>query len=117
MPAATIERPDTITVERILGEENTEIRKGLIQIRGEGWFLGQTKAKILDEDSDLSGMPRRLFKFHSRNTSWCVLEVECPSKRDKHYLWVPPSMTRCSQACAWTFGFDVPDQYRPLVEA
>ena len=113
-----IERPETITPQRILDERNVEVRKALIQIMGVGKFLEQTKAELLDEDTDASDMPRRLFRFEAGDGQrWCVVEVECPSKRAKHYIWVPPNTERCSQGVAWTFGFDAPELYRPAVEA
>jgi hypothetical protein len=117
MPAETIEQPERITTERITSEGNAEVRKGLIQIVGVGKFLENTQAEVLDQDADRSGMPRRLFRFKAGSDTWCCVEVECPSKRDKHYLWVPPTMERCSQAVAWTFGFECESDYRPLVEA
>ena len=121
MEARCIENPSCISIEDILQEQNNEVRKGLIQIKGVGNFLAEVQAQPLDEDTDMSGMPRRLFRFKSnsagRSETWCVVEVECPSKHDKHYLWVPPNMKRCSQAVAWTMGFDTPELYQPIVEA
>ena len=116
--AKVIEQPESITVEQITGERNAELRKALIQIIGVGEFLDRTKAEVLDEDTDRAGMPRRLLRFDSgQGAIWCCVEVECPSKRDKHYIWVPPDTKRCSQAIAWSFGFEVESEYRPLVEA
>ena len=112
-----IDNPERITVDRIFQERNAEVRKGLIQVMGVERFLEQTDARLLDSDTDRAGMPRRLFGLYAgQGQQWCVIEVECPSKRDKHYLWVPPDMTRCSQAVAWTFGFEAPEDYRPMVE-
>jgi hypothetical protein len=31
-------------------------------------------------------------------------------------LRVPPTMTTCRHAVAWTAGFDDPDDYQPTVE-
>ncbi|MBI3928392.1 MAG: hypothetical protein HY319_22815 [Armatimonadetes bacterium] len=111
-----IEDPARITLKRILREKNAEIRQALIRVVGPERFLGMTRAEVVDEDTDRAGMPRRLLRLVvGRGEQWCILEVECPSKHDKHYLWVPPHSQRCSQAVAWTFGFEVAD-YLPLVE-
>jgi hypothetical protein len=121
--ADVIEKPETLTKEKIIGETNVELRKAYIKILGVNKFLAMTEAEILDEDVDASGMNRKLFRFDAGKNSegtkqlWCCVEVECPSKRDKHYLWVPPASTSCAGAVAWTFGIEVPDQYKPLVEA
>ena len=116
--AKVIEQPESITVKQITGERNAELRKALIQIIGVGEFLDRTKAEVLDEDTDRAGMPRRLLRFEAgQGAIWCCVEVECPSKRDKHYIWVPPDTKRCSQAIAWSFGFSVESEYSPLAEA
>lgn len=118
VPEEVVEDPvNHITAEKIRSEENVEVRQALIQIRGVEWFLGETGSTIINEDTDAAGMPRRLISFPVGDANWCLLEVECPSKRDKAYLWVPPDMTRCSQACAWTFGFESPEHYSPVKEA
>jgi len=124
MPAGYFLNPEKeLTVKAILDQSNVEVRKGMIQLFGLERFLAATNAVKLDEDTDEQGMLRRLFRFEAGTDSdgettvqlhWCVVEVECPSKHDKHYLWVHPDMTRCSQAVAWTFGIEVPD-YAPAI--
>lgn len=117
MDGDLIENPGKITKERIFGERNVEVRKALIDIVGMNQFMSMTNATELDKDTDGQGMPRRLLEVDAGDGDrWRVVEVECPSKRDKHYLWVPPDMESCSKAIAWTFGFDAVEEYRPLVE-
>lgn len=97
--------------------EDSRVRKDLIAVLGLPRFLSVTKTRVIDEDRDRSNMPRRLLQLEvGWRERWCVVEVCCPSTRDLHYLWVPPDMERCSQAVAWTFGFET-DQYLPSMEA
>lgn len=112
-----VENPQTITPSVVLKERNVEVRKALIDIMGYERLLTEAKATLIDEDRDTSGMPRQLLEVEvGFGDKWKVLQVECPSKRDKHYLTVPPEMMTCDAATAWTFGFDDPKLHRPLVE-
>lgn len=117
VPSHWVEQPQSISLEEIYGVFNLDRRKTLIDQVGAGRFLQMTKSSLVDSDVDGAGMERRLLRVKvGSGFKWCLLEVRCPSKGDLHYLWVPPSMSRCSQAVAWTFGFEVPD-YLPLIEA
>ncbi len=108
-----------LTAATVLKQQNVEVRKGMIQIMGVENFIAQSGGEVVDEDLDLSGMPRRLIKLSTKdgeNNSFTVIEVECPSKHDKHYLFVPPDIKRCDLAVAWTFGLDSVSDYRPILE-
>ena len=44
-----------------------------------------------------------------------LVDVTCPSTGGEYMLRVPPGMTRCREAVAWTFG--VPEaEYQPRLE-
>ena len=114
---ALVENPGTITMDKIYFERNLRRKQDIIALIGMENFLERANFEILDQDRDRAGMPRRLMRvWVGHEEEWCLIEVCCPSKGDLHYIWVPPHMTRCSQAVAWTFGFETPD-YSPLVEA
>lgn len=135
MEPEVFEKSETLTVERILGERNAELRKGLIHLMGVGRFLELTDAKALHQDFDAAGMPRTLYALDvGSSIKWALVGVECPSKRDDHWLWVDPRFATgpfvaatlngdnatyhqtCHDAVAWTFQ-QSPASYRPKVEA
>ena len=135
-----VANPELITTQRILTEGNAEVRKALMQIKGVNNFIKEAECKTIHEDLDPSNMPRRLMSVKvSNDETWCMVEVECPSKRDKHYLFVDPRFAEgpffhepeftdeaeedlvpypqtCHAAVALTYNHS-PSAYRPLVEA
>ena len=111
------EEPEKASLRAVFDGFDLELKQDLITVLGLARCLSQRRVRILDEDHDRAGMPRRLLQLDvGWGQRWCVVEVRCPSKGDVHYLWVPPEMQRCSQAVAWTFGFEA-ENYLPLIEA
>ena len=110
-------RPESIAVAEVLAEENAERRRVLLERVGLERFLAEADARVLDEDRDPGGI-RRLLLVPMRDDEplVCVL-VHCPSTGGRYLLRVPPALTTCRAAVAWTAGFDSPDLYRPLVES
>ena len=88
----------------------------MIELVGMERFLEMFNATLVNEDTDASDMPRRLWAVTVDDEDRTILEVECPSKRDKHYPWMPAEMKTCAEAVAWSFHFEVPT-YLPDVEA
>jgi len=109
-------QPESITVEEVLTESNSELRRVLLERFGLERFLSEAKAEVLDEDRDAGG-ERKLLRVPMMGDEdlVCVL-VQCPSTSRRYILRVPPTMRTCHQALAWTAGFDNPDDYRPLIE-
>jgi hypothetical protein len=62
VPADIIERPESITVERIDGESNAEIRRIMVDRYGRERYIRDSGAKLLHEDLDELGLPRRLWR-------------------------------------------------------
>jgi hypothetical protein len=109
-------RPETITGEEVLGEQNAERRRVLLERMGYEAFLRQVRAHELDRDRDTGG-ERRLLRVPLEGDEPLVcLAVICPSTGRQYLLRVPPSIRKCRQAAAWIAGFDNPDDYRPVVE-
>jgi hypothetical protein len=109
-------RPETIGVDEILAEENAERRRVLLERYGLERFMLDADAEVLDADRDAGG-ERRLLRVPLEGDEDLVgVLVQCPSTGGRYLLRVPPTMTTCRQAVAWTAGFDDPGQYRPLVE-
>jgi hypothetical protein len=109
-------RPETITAEEVLGEENAELRRVLLERMGYERFLAQARAKVRDTDRDTGGERRLLMVPLPGDEPLVCLAVLCPSTGRQYLLRVPPNMRTCHQAAAWIAGFDNPDLYRPLKE-
>ena len=109
-------RPETITAEEVLGEENAELRRVLLERMGYERFLARARAKVRDTDRDAGGERRLLMVPLPGDEPLVCLAVLCPSTGRQYLLRVPPSMRTCHQAAAWIAGFDNPELYRPIKE-
>ncbi|MES2569803.1 MAG: hypothetical protein V4710_07065 [Verrucomicrobiota bacterium] len=108
--------PEQLTAEEVLAEENTEVRRVMIESMGYLRFIREAKATVLDEDKD-SGGPRQLLLIELPEDEPLVgLSCSCPSTARQYFLRVPPKMKTCHQAAAWMAGFDDPSLYRPQIE-
>ena len=107
--------PETITVEEIITQANSELRRVLLERFGLERFITEANAQVLDVDQDAGG-ERKLLRvpIGEDEDLVCVL-VHCPSTGRRYILRVPPTMRTCRAAIAWTFGFDE-DVYKPLSE-
>jgi hypothetical protein len=109
-------RPETLSVNEILVERNAELRRVMVERFGFERFMSEAQAEVLDKDRDAGG-ERQLVRVPMENDEPIVcVSVFCPSTGHRFFLRVPPNMTSCRSAVAWTAGFDNPDQYAPLIE-
>ncbi len=116
VPRRVIEAPEGLTLWEIMGEEDVEIRRAMIEKVGAAQFLRKARAMLVHSDTDGAGQPRELLRVDLPNDEPLVMvHVTDPSTGREYYLRVPPAMTRCDQAVAWTFGVDL-DEYHPLIE-
>jgi hypothetical protein len=116
IPGRVAFRPESITVAEILQERNAELRRVLLERFGFERFMLQAQAKTLDRDQDAGGERRLLQVTLEGDEPLVCVSVCCPSTGRRYLLRVPPTMTTCRQAVAWTAGFEDPDAYHPLVE-
>lgn len=110
IPSDIIEHPESITVSRIMSERNAELSRCMIEKIGLDRFFNEAKPKVLDQDLDASGMPRRLLSISVPNDPERVvvsMQVKCPSTHHDFFIRVPPTITSCKQAMAWTMNMDV----------
>lgn len=108
--------PETLKSADALAENNAEIRRVMIERIGFERFLAEVNARVLDDDRDPGG-PRQLLRVDLEGDEPLVcVSVRCPSTDRQYLIRVPPTMTTCRQAVAWTAGFDDPDDYAPVVE-
>ena len=109
-------QPETLTVDEILNEGNAELRRVMLERYGFDRFMADASAEVLDQDEDAGGV-RRLLKVElPGDEDLLCVAVSCPSTGRRYMIRVPPNMTSCHQAIAWTAGFDNPDDYRPEAE-
>ncbi len=83
-------------------------------------FFDELNADVLHTDVDGAGQPRRLLSVAvprdlTVDQKIVAVHVTCPSTGHEYLLRVPPTMTRCDEAVAWTFGMNA-DKYAPVVE-
>ena len=108
--------PESIDVDEVLGEANSEVRRVLLERMGYEKFLSEAQAKELDRDRDPGG-ERRLLRVELQDDEPLVcLAVYCPSTGRQYMLRVPPATRSCRQAAAWIAGFDNADDYQPIQE-
>ena len=112
------------TVEDILAMPNAEVRRTMIELYerdGQGRFLRDARADLVAMDLDHLGHARRLLRVPMLGDEPYVgIEVVNstpePDGTHRHYfLRVPPWVTTCRQAVAWTFDIP-PDEFEPSVE-
>ncbi|PQO43187.1 DUF6745 domain-containing protein [Blastopirellula marina] len=108
--------PDSITLQEILGEENAEARRVLIDRFGQSRFMAEANAEILDEDQDAGGVRKLLRVPLPEDEPLVTLSCRCPSTGRDYFLRVPPTMQSCRHAAAWMAGYDNPDDYDPEIE-
>lgn len=100
-----IKSPDKLDVQKILQEENVEVRRVLIEKLGNDKFIKRVNPEILDESET-----GRLLKVELKgDEDMVLLEVKDASSPRKYLLRVPPSMKTALQAKAWTFGMETKD--------
>jgi len=108
--------PETIQVDEVLSERNSERRRVLLDRYGYGRFLRDAGAEIVDHDADPGGVRQLLRIKLEGDEDLVALSCHCPSTRRQYIIRVPPQTPTCHSAAAWIAGFDNPDDYRPLAE-
>ena len=121
VPQQVIEAPATLEPAAILGEQNVEIRRVMIERFGVDRLLRETESELVDADVDQYGRPRELRRISLRDDEPVVMVQVANSTAEPdgsfkdYWLRVPPDVETAAAAVAWTF--DVPaDEYAPVVE-
>jgi hypothetical protein len=105
VPRSLIEQPETLTLHRIHGEENLELRRCMIEIFGQQRFLHEGGARLVAEDA----FGKLWEPDESMRSTHLLLEVtngttEPDGTRRVYFLRVPPEMRSVREAVAWTYG-------------
>ena len=113
--ADIVERPETITVERILTHDNAEQRRVMIDLRGWDWFTTAADLRLVDEAPDpgntgetiaLYDLPEQVYDEPVRVLLCTNASPERDGTRRRFGLTVPADCTTAVGAAAWTFGTD-----------
>ncbi len=116
-----IEDPARITVERIDGLRNAEIRRVMIEryrhgeaVSGAKAYLRDAGAERLDHDENYGTLWRRNVRGDEPIVMVEVVNStpEPDGSRKRYWLRVPPDMTTAREAVAWTFGMPA-QEYAP----
>ena len=99
-----------ITPAKIEKEANAELRRIMLEIYGFSKYLEERKGKVLSEDVDGAGNPRRLIEITVGNEQHRVIELinsslEPDGTRRKFHLGAMPGETP-HEAVAASFGFN-----------
>lgn len=108
--------PDSVSAAEVLAETNVEIRRAIVERIGFERLLSGDGIAVIDRDTDAGGERKLLRLALPGDEPLVVVTVQCPSTGRRFWLRVPPTVTTCQAAVAWTAGFDDPNQYRPQVE-
>ena len=115
---AAMSNPDLLTVEEVLANPNAEVRYVGVKIVGYDKIRKHKNTKTIDP-CDKSGM--ELFEIKGIfDEPVCYLKVinstaEPDGTFKNYYLCVPPTMKKCKEAVAWTFGMES-GEYAPSQE-
>lgn len=69
VPEQVVVRPDSLTTEQVRAEPVLEARRVMVQQMG--WKPFVSSAQVIDDDSDDSGLPRRLLHLAATSRSDC----------------------------------------------
>jgi hypothetical protein len=124
VPAYIVERPEQISVQRIDGERNAEVRRVMIEryrhgeeISGGAAYMRDAGGERLDHDARFGTLWRRNVPGDEPIVMVEVVNAtaEPDGRRKRYWLRVPPEMTSARQAVAWTFDAP-PEDYAPAIE-
>jgi len=114
--AQVIERSEEITTGMIDSEDNAEVRRVMMERYGEGRYLEDSGATLINEGT-LGKLYRREFDDDEPLVMVRVINStpEPDGSSKAYWLEVPPDMSTAHQAIAWTFGM-TESEYAPSIE-
>jgi hypothetical protein len=114
VPPYIIEQRDKITVQEIMKESNTEIRRAMRNLYGMDRFMHDAGAKVIDSCPQHNA---KLLALHLPNdpVEIRMMEMECPSTGNRYMERVPPDVRSALEGLSWRFQV-APAQYKPDLE-
>jgi len=122
VPKRFIDAPETLNLDSIITNPNTEVRYVGLKVYGYDRMEKEGRLKKINEDEKGT---LYLFKYNDGktdlNTEIGLAKVlnssaEPDGTYKTYFLQVPPDMTTCKEAIAWTFRMNV-DDYFPEQES
>jgi len=111
IPADIVENPQTITAKRIMDENNTEVRRAMIDIFGIDRFIIESDSASLDKQGEYE-----LLEVPYIGGNMIALKMRCPTTSAVYVHTVHPDCTNVEQALAWKRGEDDFVNARPYRE-
>ena len=108
--------PETITAQEVLGTNNAELRRVMLERMGYEAFMIGAEAQELDRDTDPGGERCLLRVPLVGDEDIVCISVFCPSTGRQYIIRVPPQIRTCRRAAAWIAGFSDENEYRPIAE-
>ena len=111
VPEHIIEQRDELTVEQIMAEPNTEVRRVMRNLYGNDRFLIDAGAKELDASVN-HGARLLSLRLPGDPVDIRMMELTCPSTGSKYFERVPPDTATAMDGLAWRFQVK-PAEYEP----
>lgn len=115
IPKQYIYDPSLLTLDKIKKQQNTEVKRGMIELFGYERYLRETKAHLIHADKDQDNRPRKLWRL-ILDGGWGggnlgLLEVfnstpESDGTHKKYFLQVPAHIGKIEHALHWMLNGD-----------
>jgi hypothetical protein len=109
-----------IPAQKVLELTNVEQRLVAIKYVGAGNLLNALDGKVLCQKGAVQADGRPEYVLHQislNGTPEKLLEMQNPSEPKRHYEFVPPEVTSCTEALAWRIGWDLKAFKEPKAKA
>jgi hypothetical protein len=118
VPPGFINKPQELDFETVIKHPNTEVRYVGIHLYGLDRMFEEKRLKIVHETDEPArqllridiGLSEPIMMLRVENST-----AESDGTFRTYFLSVPPTMTTCEQAVAWTFGLEA-KEYQPELE-
>lgn len=113
VPEKYVKDADNLTLEEILNNPNTEVRRVGLEIYGMDNIYKKGECEVIHEEGDQSLI--EIESYPARFVRVINSTPEPDGSFKVYFLCVPPSVTTVSEAVSWTFRKD-PETYNPDIE-
>jgi len=110
VPEFVIMRPQDITPDKIVQENNSEVARVMLERYGQDNFLRDGGFSMVQSDDY-----GELYCVKLKNTFEPIVAVRVKdaSTDREYFLYVPPHIRTAHEGVAWSFGYDNPSDYAP----
>jgi hypothetical protein len=118
-------RPETLTTEQIMKEDNAEVRRIMCEKMGWEKFIHEAKLQLIHECDDPANMPNKLRLYDTpeqvlgvpvRLLSVVNATPKLNGEIPRYAITVPAEIDSALAGAAWSFDVSV-EQYRDLIRA